>query len=645
MINAVHSPTGPARAKRTTVIRIAASNLIVLVAALGLLLAHAVMGAETKYVLVLYSNNRLVPGNVAVDRGLRAALTSSADRPVQVFVEFLDRPEFSGEAYEGIMMTYLRDKYAARPPDAIVGVSDEAFHFLFRHRAQLFPKIPLVYTAVSKSFLSTIPTLPADVIGVPIEYDYSGTIEQALRWHPAVRQLVVVTGASERDREREARLRREIPPIAGAIAVEYLAGLPTASVLQRLRALGADTVVFTPGYFQDGAGQLFNPRDSAALMVAAASAPLYGPLDTFIGIGAVGGRMPSFEDMGRRAGQITNDLFAGATPQSSHLPEIMPTPLHVDMRQIRRWGIDEKLIPAGTVVHFKEPTLWEAHRNEAIIVMAVILLQAALIAKLLIELRRRRAAELAVQRQRTELAHASRLAVAGELTASIAHKITQPLGAVQTSADAADLLLQAGGDRRDDLLRIVARIRRDNLRASDVIRGLRALLAKHEPERKPFELNAALGDVATLLSPEAARRHVTLDTRPASTSTYVVGDRTQIQQVLINLVLNAMDAVGDVVTERRTVLMSIEKAERGTAITVRDRGNGVASEHLPKLFDSFFSTKQRGMGLGLSIARTIVEAHGGRIWAENGSDEGTAFHVELPACDEVGVSAPRPTWT
>ena len=228
---------------------------------------------------------------------------------------------------------------------------------------------------------------------------------------------------------------------------------------------------------------------------------------------------------------------------------------------MKRWGIDEKDIPADTIVHFREPTFWEAYRNEAIVAIAVILFQAALIAKLLVERQRRRAAELAVQRQRTELAHASRLAVAGELTASIAHEINQPLGAVQTSADAADLILQSGADRRDDLLRIVTRIRRDNLRASDVIRRLRALLARHEPERKAFELNVAMSDTATILRAEARHRHVNLDYRPASAPTYVVGDQTQIQQVFINLVFNAMDSVVDLPEDRRTVAVAIERVD------------------------------------------------------------------------------------
>ncbi len=610
------------------------------IAALWLVLIQAALAAEPRNVLVLFSNNRLVPANVAVDRGLRAALVNPADRPTQLFSEFLDRPEFSGEAYERTMTTYLRDKYAAHPPDAIVTVSDESLNFVVRHRDQLFPNAPVVHTAAATSVLRALPALPAGVFGVPIEHDHVGTIDQALLWHPNARKLVIVSGASERDRQREAILRRDVPAVAGGRTVEYLAGLPTAEVLRRLSELDRDAVVFTYGYFQDGERRLFNPRDATALMAAASKAPLYGPLDTFIGVGAVGGRMPSFEDMGRQAGQILNALFAGTAPSSLGLPESTPTPLRVDWRQVRRWGIDESLIPPGTIVSFKEPTFWEMYRNVAIGTALVILLQTVLIAALLVERRRRRKAEEAVLEQRSELAHASRLAVAGELTASIAHEINQPLGAIQTSADAADMILQAGGDRRDDLLRIVTRIRRDNMRASDVIRRLRSLLARHAPERNSFDLNVAMNDVAALLFAEARQRQVALELRPAPAPARILGDETQMQQVLINLVLNAMDAVADLPEERRSVVVAIEQVASAIAITVRDPGHGIATEDLSKVFESFYSTKKKGMGLGLSIARTIVEAHGGCIWAASSPGEGASFHVELLGTEGASATTP-----
>jgi len=624
-------------------LRKAAETLIVTLAITGFLLAPlSAIAAPAKSVLVLYSNNRLVPGNVAVDHGLGAALQNTGERSVRTYSEFLDSPEFSGEAYENLVVSYLHGKYAGSPPDAIVAVSDDALGFIVRHRAQLFPGAPVVYTGVPAKVLQTLQPLPADIVGVPNDFDYSSTISQALRWHPNARRLVIVTGASWQDKATEARLRRELPAVMGGVATEFWSGLPVTVLQNRLRSLDPGSVVFTAGFFQDGDGNQFNPHDSAILIASAAAAPVYGPFETFIGTGVVGGRMPSFEQMGRQAGQAVNAIFAGAAPATLRLPTSTPAPLQLDWRQAQRWRIDEKMIPAGTVVHFKEPSVWEAHRTEVLIALSVILLQAAFIMALFIERRRRSAAELTTQNLNAQLAHASRLAVAGELTAAIAHEINQPLGAIQTSADAADLLLQSNGDRREDLLRIVTRIRRDTVRASDVIRRLRTLLARHEPERRAFDLAAAMSDVAMILRPEAERRKVTLDVRPMFAPPSVAGDRTQIQQVLINLVLNAMDAVTGLPENRRLIEVLIERRDANARISVQDRGCGIPGETLPKLFDSFFSTKQQGMGLGLSIARSIVDAHGGRIWAENREGHGAAFHVELPEAVAEAVALPSP---
>jgi len=601
--------------------------------------AASAAAASDADVLVLYSNNRLVPGNIAVDRGLRSSIRNSPDRHVQIFSEFLDRPDFGGADYESTVVTYLRDKYAARAPSVVVAVSNEAFQFLIDHRSELFSGVPLIHTAVAKSYLAAMPALPPDVVGVPREYDFAGTIQQAMRWHPDARKLVIVTGASDRDRVWERDLRRDVPRIAEGFDVEFLAGLPSTTVLAGLRTLGADSIVFTPGFYEDGTGALFNPRDVAALLAPVSGAPVYGPFDTFIGTGVVGGRMPAFDAMGEQAGEIVNAVLDGGSPTSLRLPQATPMSLRVDWRQIRRWGIDEKSVPADTVIYYKEATFWELYHNVVLAIAIVILLQTGLIVSLLLERRRRRNAEIAVQQQRTALAHASRLAMAGELTASIAHEINQPLGAILASADAAELMLDAGDSRREDLKRIVSRIRRDDLRASDVISRLRTLLAKHEPERKPFDLNEATSDVVGLLETEARHRHVILEARLATAPARVIGDRTQIQQVLINLLLNAIDAVADLPEQQRTITVSIERSGEMIVISVRDRGPGIAPEHLSRLFDSFFTTKHKGMGLGLSIARSIVEAHLGGIRVENDPAGGAIFRVELPGAAGAAANA------
>ncbi len=581
-------------------------------------------------VLVLYSNGRLLPANVEFDQGLRAALLATPGPAPEIFDEFLDVPRFATSEHLRTMETYLRDKYRAAPPTLLVTAGEEALQFLAEHRRALFPEVPLVYAAVARSALAGLAPLPPDFVGVPQEIDFAGTIEQAMRWHPAARHLWIVTGASEWDRRNESRLRLAAEAFADRLQIDFLPALPIAEVERRLGDLGADSIVFTPGIFQDGAGHQFVPRDSVVAIAAASAAPVYGGYATILGTGAVGGSVSSFADSGREAGREAALLLAGTPPAALALPLEVPSSLHVDWRQIRRFEIDPRAIPAEAVVHFREPTLFEAHPYQALLAVSALALQAGLIALLLVERRRRHAAEVAAHERRRELAHASRLAVAGEMVGSIAHEINQPLGAILANADAADLILASGGDRRSELAEILADIRRDDLRASEVIRKLRAFLTRHEVERRPFEIHEVVRAVESMLRAEARRRRVALEVRPAALAATILGDRIQLQQVLMNLALNAMDAVGDLPEERRSVLLVVRTGFGGAEVEVRDRGQGIPPDELPKLFESFYTTKSQGMGLGLSIARTLVDAHGGRIRVESELGQGTAFHVELP---------------
>ncbi len=334
--------------------------------------------------------------------------------------------------------------------------------------------------------------------------------------------------------------------------------------------------------------------------------------------------------------------FGGGPPDPSRVLLETPSRCVADARALQRWSLDERRLPSGCEIRFADRPFWRQYWWQIVVTLAIVVGQTLLIVSLIAQRRRRRLAEQVEQAQRAELAHASRLALAGVLTGAIAHEINQPLGAILSNADAADLILESGTDRRDELRRILADIRRDDERASEVIHRLRALLGKGEFERTAVELNEVVSELEPILRAEAKRRGVTLEIRPAPMTTTIVGDRIQIQQVLINLVLNAMDAVADVPEVRRRVVVSIARGENGAVISVRDRGRGIAPEHRTKLFDSFFSTKRNGMGLGLSITRTIVEAHGGRIWAENGPGEGSVFQIELPLAVANGTPSQNP---
>jgi PAS domain S-box-containing protein len=241
------------------------------------------------------------------------------------------------------------------------------------------------------------------------------------------------------------------------------------------------------------------------------------------------------------------------------------------------------------------------------------------------------------------LAHAGRLAVAGELTASIAHEINQPLGAILSNADAAEMLLERPEPPLGEVRQILADIRRDDLRASDVIQHLRTLLRKHSLEIQRLDLNELITEVLRLAATDGQRRRVQFVRELAPDLPQVMGDRVHLQQVLLNLLLNAMDAMAETPIARRRVTLRTRQADDARVeVAVIDCGSGVDPERIQRIFDSFFTTKREGMGLGLSIARSIIREHHGTLAVVNNPAGGATFAFVLPAAKSAPGVTPGP---
>jgi len=247
----------------------------------------------------------------------------------------------------------------------------------------------------------------------------------------------------------------------------------------------------------------------------------------------------------------------------------------------------------------------------------------------------RRRAEAEAQRHRQELAHFTRVSAMGELTASLAHELSQPLSGILTNAQAAQRFLNKTPPALGELRDILADIVDDNKRAGEVIHGLRDLLRKRELSREPLELNELIRDVVRLLGSDAVIRNVTctLELHPAPL--VVIGDRAQLQQVVLNLVLNAMEAMVDCNAADRTIVVRTGMELDAIHVAVQDAGPGLAEGAEQRIFEPFYTTKPAGMGMGLSIARSIVHAHGGLIWATRNPERGATFHLALPATTSV----------
>jgi C4-dicarboxylate-specific signal transduction histidine kinase len=248
--------------------------------------------------------------------------------------------------------------------------------------------------------------------------------------------------------------------------------------------------------------------------------------------------------------------------------------------------------------------------------------------------------DLAIERKRAEeqlhntevqLAHVARVTTMGELAASIAHEVNQPLGAIVGNADICLRWLDNDKPDLTQLREAIEDISNDGHRASQVIARIRSLVKKHVPEKMPLDLSDLAREVLDLVSHEAQRKHVTLEPDLAKELPTVVGDRVQLQQVLLNLVMNGIEAMSGIDGRKPCLRLKTDRYETGVLATVSDCGVGFDSAQAEQLFKPFHTTKSGGMGMGLAISRSIIEAHGGKLWAEPNRDAGASFKFTLPA--------------
>jgi PAS domain S-box-containing protein len=708
-------------------------------------------------VLLLYPYDSVSPATLTAGTAIRKRLLEASSLKIDIHSDFLDLARFPSETDQLHSARYLAEKYADNPPEIIMPLSPEAQRFAIKYRGIIAPNVPIVFCCVTPE-MAAATDRPGDVTGIYGEFDAGKTIALAQQLQPRARNLVVISGASEMDRQWLSSVRSQIEAYEDHLKTEYWIGLPYDTLLDQVSHLPRETIVLFMTVYGDGTSRSFVPAEVLSALSEVASAPIYGPSDNYLGRGIVGGYTDSYELMGTSAADIALEILAGKSPTT-----IAPKPSEnrsykVDARQLSRWKIAETTLPERTLVYFKQPTIWEEHRSLVLATIFVILLQAMMIAVLLAQMVARRRAETSLKeseerwrsvfeistvgvaladqdfrfqvtnaafqamlgrtdeelrglspldicaeeereplkllyervrkgsqesyetvqeyrradgasvwvqayvsrmqgnaskpplflattiditdRRRAEaasrdalsdLARVARLATMGEMTASIAHEINQPLGAIVTDGSAGLRWLAHATPDIEEARACLRRIVKDGHRASQVISGIRTMLKKGRDTKEPLDINELVRDVLTFARGEIENERIVVRTEFKENLSQVLVDRVQLQQVVLNLVMNGIDAMASLRDRARVLeLRSEQVGPSRVTLTVEDAGTGIDQNITGRIFEAFFTTKKNGTGMGLSICRSIVAAHGGQLFVSPGDLHGSVFHLELP---------------
>jgi signal transduction histidine kinase len=596
---------------------------------LALLPASAVAQAgKAPRILLIHATDLLVPSTVEQDSITRKALTDAMQAPLEFYSIGFDELRSLGPPVEDDLISVLLKQFSQRPPDLIVfhGLMHRMFS---RNRARLWPHVPVMFVGVAAHRLAD-PEFPRDIPTSTMRFDLPGTVDLALKLQPEATRLMLIAGTAAYDRSWQELAPRQLESYRDRLDIELLAGRPLEELEKLVATLDSRTIVVFLSMYRDGSDRVYVQRDVVQRLSDRSPVPIYALNPYQVGSGALGGSTVNWAGQHDGIGEIGRRLLAGEPPGAIRWPAPAPPRCRIDWRMVERLDVAAGRIPDDCEIRFREPSFWVAYRTEAILILLIVVLQAAVIGLLLRQRHLRRQAQLQGERQRLELMHASRLSMVGELSASIAHEINQPLSAIHMNASVGEEMLDAPNPALRDLKEILGDIRRDDERASEVIKKLRELLQKRPIEMQPLDINETLNGVLQFLSVTARHRELFLRPDLAPGLPPVRGDRVQIQQVVMNLVMNALDAMDGNPPGRQIITVRTRENPDGwIEVSVIDSGHGVAPEAVASLFDPFFTTKHQGMGLGLSISRSIVLTHGGRIWVES-EGPGATFRFVIP---------------
>jgi signal transduction histidine kinase/ABC-type uncharacterized transport system substrate-binding protein len=855
-------------------------------------------------VLLLYQQQAEARPMVEFTQRLRETLQKELAWPVEFYQEALDLDRFTGYERSSPLILYFDNKYRGFGIDVVVPIGSRALQFAIEQLNGILPNVPVVF-ALNAATETKPAQLPANVTGrlVPASR-FAPTLAMARRLQPDAERVFVIGGASGPDSSAVAAAKTALGAAHDTLAVTVLQGLSLVTLLGELHKLPARSIVMLANFRRDRLGQVFDPVDIVGVMARASAAPMYAQLRSYVGEGVVGGSVTNFDDEGARTGRLVARVLRRRDGERMPPVEIIANAFVADWRQLRRWGLSENRLPPSTEVLFREPGLWKRYRTEVLFTLGIVVVQSLLIGLLLLERRRRKQAQLAVQEQaayeqtmaaltadaarhapddapraledalarigryagasaatlvefsdasveppprlfwsaptnggshsrppapvpasdsrsdapleiplvadgtaigtlelhrtdglgwsahlarrldsageiiasamarsraartirrgeelnravlasvstqiaildqrgtiirvneawrqfarrtevdvdfeaivgsnyldeyrraedrgcedardirlgieavlerrawpfrheyhwsapderwyelvvdrlesseggaivthvditdrrlaeqrseetRRQVAHMGRVALVGELAATISHELRQPLAAIRVNAEAGNLLLTSAPTDVWEAREIFRSIVADDARAVEVIEGVRKLLRKDEQVATTVDLNQVCRDAVRLLRHDAALRNTRLELSLDPEPPMVAGDPIQLQQVVLNLALNGLEAASTSRNDRSVVVGTQSRVDH-TEVLVRDSGPGIPPNVQSHLFESFFSTKTGGLGLGLVIVRSIVERHNGRVRVENHSLGGAVFRVRLP---------------
>jgi signal transduction histidine kinase len=591
--------------------------------------------SEAKNILILFSLVPTTPAYRTILDGIRQKLNQEYGDAYRLHQEYLETDRSNDEAYQKERFNLYNEKYRELNIDLLILVGINIVPTIKKYADDYLLNLP----TVSLDYDFSNYGYPTEIIlndkTAPIRMIINAekSISTALGLFPEADTVYFICGSSTYDKLFLDVSRQAAKKVLKDMNVVFITDIEMDDLLRQLHNLSGKSIIFIPNFIRDKKMiPYFNP-EAIRLIRWGSNRPVFNYSDTGFGEGSIGGYVISFEKVGLLTGEFAVKILNGVDPNSIKVNEDDYYSYLFDWRELKRWKIENsKVIPANSIIKFREINFLDEYKWIIGVVLLFVVLQTLLIANLIRLNRNQKTMTQEIiesENRYREFIHEDRILRLGQLTASLSHELNQPLTAILSNAQAGINFINSNEATPELLKQIFQRIVENDKRGASVLHSIRGMLKLENREKEKTNLNFLIEEIVNVFQSEAGKLLTKISVQLSQQTAYILADKIQIQQVLLNFILNASQSMERSKIRNKEINITQSISDENVVVSVRDYGKGIDESIKEKVFNPIITTKSEGMGIGLAICRSIIEDHGGKIWAENLPDGGAKFSFSL----------------
>ncbi len=613
--------------------RVRATIVFFIITSLFIVPFKSFSGSKTKTIVVFFSLHANLPAYQNLLEGFRTTLSETYDQPYNLLIEYLDIGRLADDKYAKYIIDQYNEKFKDSKIDLLITVTPGIIPVLEKYGLNALKKSPTISIV-----LDSLPTdqgllKTENILEIKVKFRFAHSVQSACDLFPLAKNIYIISGCSPTDKYFTSLVRSGIKRFVKTHHVVFVTGLSMDSILVIARKITEQSIVIVPTFLSDNKKIQFSTPEIIGLLATNCKAPVFPLFDSFIRReGGIGGYVCSYNALGVETGRAAVEILNGKPLREIVVHDDFYQNIY-DWRVLKKWNLSgSNALPSNSIYYYRQYNFISEYKWYILAGIMFLILETFLIAFLFkLNIRQK-----AVLKQKTEaedlyrlLVREERLMMMVELTASLSHELSQPLTAILYNTQACLRYLKSGNANESQVEELLIKIIKDDKRAGGLISSVRSLMKLETRVREQVNIIPIIQETVALFEPEAAHQHIGVIVQNQDKPAYVLADKIQMQQVLLNLLYNAANAMENVDNGNKVITIVMHTEKGLVTVSVQDTGPGIMEDIKGTLFKPFVTSRKSGLGIGLAVSRNIIENHGGEIWAENCPEGGAEFFFRL----------------